>query len=515
MQPSPSSRTRWPEDLTPPGSPVRWLVDNADTYHQILDAVRSARQSVWVMQLAFDADCVAHDVDRSPEHGSGRELLSHALIEAAARQDMDVRVLLNASLLLDTTRALRRYFASRGAARIEVRGVRHFPSLLHAKMIVIDERDAFLLGSPFANGYWDDSRHIPTDARRPLRELGGRPVHDVSCRVTGHAAQHLASTFVELWSRDEESAERTHVVGTGIAPRDEVRVLRTFPQGLLPRQPNGATEILGALIDGIDRARSLIYIEHQYLSARPVVRALARALRRRPRLEVVMVLNQNPDVTAYRGWQNARLRRYGLLAHPRVAVFTLWSAEPPIAATRETLELNQIFVHSKVVIVDDEWACVGTANLDGVSLHSYGDDFSGRLGRRVFRDVRNVDVNLVVENVRAGAHVSGSVAELRCRLWSEHLGVPAADLRAWPPDGWLGLWRGTARENLSFLRRGMLSAKVEGMMGHVLRYSLQPTPARQLADLGIRTDYARLDVRFAPSWLEVHLSPGWVRNMLS
>jgi hypothetical protein len=61
----------------------------------------------------------------------------------------------------------------------------------------------------------------------------------------------------------------------------------------------------------------------------------------------------------------------------------------------------------------------------------------------------------------------------------------------------------------------MLSAKVEGMMGHVLRYSLQPTPARQLADLGIRTDYARLDVRFAPSWLEVHLSPGWVRNMLS
>ena len=39
-----------------------------------------------------------------------------------------------------------------------------------------------------------------------------------------------------------------------------------------------------------------------------------------------MVLNQNPDVTAYRRWQNARLAESGLLAHPRVGVFALWSA---------------------------------------------------------------------------------------------------------------------------------------------------------------------------------------------
>ena len=38
--------------------------------------------------------------------------------------------------------------------------------------------------------------------------------------------------------------------------------------------PAGTTGILDACLEGIATARSLIYIEHQYLSARPVVAAL-------------------------------------------------------------------------------------------------------------------------------------------------------------------------------------------------------------------------------------------------
>ena len=55
-----------------------------------------------------------------------------------------------------------------------------FPRLLHAKLVIVDNQEAFLLGSPFVNGYWDDEQHQPVDARRPLRELGGRPIHDLS-----------------------------------------------------------------------------------------------------------------------------------------------------------------------------------------------------------------------------------------------------------------------------------------------------------------------------------------------
>jgi phosphatidylserine/phosphatidylglycerophosphate/cardiolipin synthase-like enzyme len=290
-----------------------------------------------------------------------------------------------------------------------------------------------------------------------------------------------------------------------------VRIVCTSPARVLPRARGGATEILDALLEGIDGARSLIYVEHQYLSARPVVSALTQALHREPELELIVVLNENPDVTAYQRWQNARLAEAGLLEHPRAGVFALWTAARDTRGSGATA-LNQVFVHSKVVVVDDRWATSGSANLDGVSLYSYGDDFTGTMGRRVFRNVRNFDVNVVVSDNVDDDAVRGSrpVADLRARLWSEHLELPAGSLARRPPAGWLRLWRGRAAANVVALGR---PGSPDEMCGFVLPYSAQRTPALQLIDLGLHIDPARIDVRFNPGWLEVQFSPNWVRNM--
>ncbi|MEP6692340.1 MAG: phospholipase D-like domain-containing protein [Gemmatimonadaceae bacterium] len=510
--------TGWPAraprapDASPAPDPrpeIEWLIDNAQAYASLLDAIRVARRSVWIAQLALDADCVAHARD-----GGADENVLDALLVAASRLEVDVRVLLNATLLLDTARPLQRSLDARPSGdRIRVRGVRRFPQLLHAKIVIIDGSHAFLLGSPFANGYWDDSTHRPVDARRPVRELGGRPVHDVSVRVAGAAVRQLERVFRELWqSAAPEGAteidHREHSPAHG-AQGAPPRIVCTAPRGALRTRPEGSTEILDALLDGIGRARSLIYIEHQYLSARPVVAALADALRREPALELVMVLNQNPDVTAYRRWQNARLREHGLLEHPRAGVFGLWSAARSLERGGVTV-VNQIFVHSKAVIIDDAWAMLGTANLDGVSLHSYGDDFAGPIMRRVFRDVRNFDVNVVSDSPRC----TRSITDLRERLWGEHLGLSRARLAKRPREGWLATWRARARDFTSALNGGALPAKSGGLRAHVLPFSHQPTPRRQLAAAGVRLG-AGLDIRFDPSWLEVHCSPGWVRNMFA
>jgi hypothetical protein len=71
----------------------------------------------------------------------------------------------------------------------------------------------------------------------------------------------------------------------------------------------------------------------------------------------------------------------------------------------------------------------------------------------------------------------------------------------------LPVWRARAADNVVSLNQGTL------MGGFVLPYSTGTTPARQLADVGVRVDSSRLDVRFNPGWLEVHFSPNWVRNM--
>lgn len=510
---------------------VEWLIDNECAYETMLRSIRSARRSIWITQLAFDADCVAHasqPAGRLDGPAGGATVLSEALLAAVDAAPIDVRVLVNATLLLDTAGPLEQFFRSRMSAgrsplgTIEVRGTGRFPQLLHAKMIIADGEAAILMGSPFANGYWDDTRHLPVDARRPARELGGRPLHDVSLRVEGAPVAELELLFDDLWTQasTQPDAPRPEL-GIRSAPGhdrhdDPLRIVCTSPPRMLRGAPEGATEIMDALLEGIAGARTLIYIEHQYLSARPVIRALSDALHREPNLELVVVLNQNPDVTAYRGWQNARLRESGWLDHPRVGLFTPWSAYHDATGGRPTL-LNQVFVHSKVLAIDDRWATVGSANLDGVSLHSYGDDFTGRFARRVFRDVRNFDVNVVVSDPSFDPTTpSGPVRELRTRLWSEHLGLDTSRLEARPREGWLSLWRRSAARNLSWLRGdGQEPSVGPPAGGFVVPYSTQPTPARQLAALGVSVDPDRLELCFDPGWLEVHFSPNWVRNVFA
>ena len=171
-----------------------------------------------------------------------------------------------------------------------------------------------------------------------------------------------------------------------------------------------------------------------------------------------------------------------------------------------------MFVHSKVVTIDDAWATVGSANLDGVSLHSYGDDFAGRLGRRVFRHVRNFDVNAVID-ARAGMELGSEVVrDLRVRLWCEHLGVGPSSVGERPARGWLQYWHERAAGNVQALnepRSGAADAQLRAAVQHPC------DPARQLADLGVRLTIAGSRCSFNPGWLEVHCSPNWVRNMFS
>ena len=508
-----------------------WLIDNAAAYARLLASIRAARRSVWITQLAFDADCVAYDHDATsrrhqPNAAPNDTVLAECLLGVVERAAVDVRILLNATVLLDTARALRRFVARAVAARapiagrVAVRGIRRFPNFLHVKMVLVDGAEAFLLGSPFVNSYWDTPRHHPVDARRPMRELGGRPLHDVSLRLTGSAVSHLEACFAELWNasgatQDGDALPMPALTRHRPSGGEPCRVLRTLPRRSLTHAPHGSTDVLDALLDGIRRARSLIYVEHQYLTSRVVVAALADALTRRRDLELVVVLNQNPDLTAYWAWQNTRIVHAGLLGHPRAGLFTLWSAAPDEARPGVTV-INQVFVHSKVIAIDDEWAMVGAANLDGLSLHSYGDEFSGRFARRVFRHVRNFEVSVVVCDDARSRFSTGSVAELRTRLWAEHLGVRPNSVGVRRPRGWLHMWRTRAAANVAALNDSVDDAGASpGMRGFVLPYSLELTPSRQLANLGVRVDRARLDVRFDPGPLASRLSAGWVRNMFA
>ena len=312
---------------------VDWLIDNAQAYAPLLESLRQARRSVHIAQLAFDADCAAYAQATTGRVPSRDAVIAETLIELANESAAEIRILLNANWMLNTARPLRKYLARCGvpAHRIQVRGMSRFPHFMHAKLVIVDGRDAFLLGSPFVNSYWDDGSHAPFDARRPLRELGGRPLHDVSVRLRGAPVRELEATFASLWRAcgpDARSPRRTTPaprLPAAKAASSATRIVCDAPDGMLPGVPDRSMQMLSELLAGIARARDFIYIEHQYLTSRPIVAALVAALRLVPRLEIIIVLNQNPDLTAYRAWQNAQLTARELLSHPRVGIFSLWS----------------------------------------------------------------------------------------------------------------------------------------------------------------------------------------------
>ena len=524
-------RTRARELHERSSNAINWLIDNAEAYGPLLDALHGARRSIDIAQLAFDADCAAYDRGSPARVPSRDAVIAESLVDLATADGPKIRILLNASWILNTARPLRRYFARCGvpADRIEVRGMSRFPHFMHAKLVLIDGREAFLLGSPFVNSYWDDGSHVPFEPRRPLRELGGRPLHDVSLHLRGPVVSELEAMFKSMWQScgaGKRNAARpmsqVAARGTQSALAARTRLVCDAPPRVLPSVPDGAMRMLTEILAGIARARRFIYIEHQYLTSRPIAAALATALQLVPQLEIVIVLNQNPDLTAYRSWQNTQLSERGLLAHPRVGVFSLWSTAGHPDRPGIT-RISQLFIHSKVLIVDDEWAAAGTSNLDGVSMGDYGDDFESAIGRRVFRGVRNVEVNVIID--AQDAHVvshgrnaplvhdeeSRTIVALRERLWREHLGVALPER---VEGGWLALWRAAAARNVRILSSPASSRTDRPCTaGNVLPYSTRAFPIEQLADLGIDPATASLELCYNPTWLSVYASPHWIRNI--
>ena len=483
---------------------IRWLVDNDQAYAAIAAAIAAARHSISISQLALDAD-FAGPSRQGPiaQHAPFIELL----LSAARDRDVSIRILLNKTILLDTLRPLRRFIAAQPDVhhRIRMRGISFFPGLLHAKMVIVDSSTAFLVGSPFVNGYWDSQAHAPVDATRPHRELSGRPLHDVSVQMTGKGALAVVEFFEQLWQvgkgdpegmQPKASSRDTHL-------KTRARIDTTVPAGV-SGFGNGSTAILRTLRSAIRRANSLIYVEQQYLSSRRVCLELQRALARNSELEIIIVANQNADITAYSRWQVSALREFGLLGHSRVGVFGLWS----VAERNSRRDINQVFVHSKVVLIDDKWAMCGSANLDGVSLHSYGADFAGSLGRNVFKNVRNFDIAMSVDGLDETDSLDTALS-LRQELWSEHLGLDFDPNRARPANGWLSIWRAAASSNIEMLNSGFFP----GEGSFILPYSTSTKPFSQLRECGIDLKRKPIHLHFNPGWFARSFGLGWVLNM--
>ncbi|MEP7024465.1 MAG: phospholipase D-like domain-containing protein [Actinomycetota bacterium] len=312
----------------------------------------------------------------------------------------------------------------------------------HQKLVVlrhpaVPDRDvAFVGGIDLGHSRNDDSRH-PGDPQVMAfpDSYGPRPPwHDIQAEVRGPAVHDLEHTFRERWygssildlpSPLRQLYDRAYHMGatTGRplpqpAPDDQTRrgnhaiqVLRTYPARLrrYPFAPHGERSIAHAYRKALARGRRLIYLEDQYLWSRPVADIIAAALRAQPELHVIAVVPRHPDNDGRFSRVPCLLARDDLMracaaaGGSRFAVYDL-----------ENHQGTPVYVHAKVVVVDDVWAMIGSDNLNRRSWSHDSELSIGVLDAE--RDVREpADPGGLGDGARVFAR------DLRLQLCCEHL----------------------------------------------------------------------------------------------
>ena len=261
----------------------------------------------------------------------------------------------------------------------------------HQKLVVVHRREdpdadlAFIGGIDLCHGRRDDERHLGDPQAEHLdRRYGERaPWHDVEAEVRGPAVGQLFETFRERWN-DRTPTEhrsspwgrmRVHLAKEPTVPaflphaagepapvgRHAVQVLRTYParRPPYPFAPEGERTIARFYRKALRRARSLLYIEDQYFWSNDVGEAVADALRRSPDLRVIVVVPRFPDRDGvisgppHRIGQHRTLDLIDRVGRDRVAVYDI-----------ENERGTPIYVHAKVVVIDDEVALIGSDNMN-------------------------------------------------------------------------------------------------------------------------------------------------------
>ena len=393
---------------------VAFLIDAAAYYEALVDAVRQAQNSIYI---------AAWDID------SRTKLLRRGPIENVPARLGDF---LNAKV--KQTPGLNMYILAWDFPMLYIREREWLPIInlswkthrrihfhlddqhpiggsQHQKIVVIDDAVAFCGGIDLTKNRWDTPQHRPKDQlRKDSDNKPYPPFHDVQMVVDGEAAASLGELFRERWKwatgKHLQPVDSQYTVWPSntrpCATDTRIGIVRTWP-AFKSRQEVRETEKL--YCDAIAAAQKSIYIENQFLTSVAVGRALQKSLEQDKGPEIVLVLPQESSgwleqstMDAIRAHILSRLKQADRSNRLRVFYPATSGGQEPV------------YVHAKIMVVDDRLMLVGSANL---SNRSMGLDS---------------ECSLVMESP-AGSKIAEAVATFRSTLLAEHLGVSTSKIR--------------------------------------------------------------------------------------
>ncbi|MEO7016405.1 MAG: phospholipase D-like domain-containing protein [Leifsonia sp.] len=365
----------------------------------------------------------------------------------------------------------------------------------HQKFFVICHRGdpsrdiAFVGGIDLSYSRRDDADHAGDPQALTMDSRYGKrpPWHDAALELQGPVVADVLAVFAERWNDphplDHRNPYRMLLQRFADMPRHPkplpesapapppagphaVQILRTYgpKRPPFPFAPAGERSVARAYAKAFGRARSLIFIEDQYLWSTEIAGGIAKALVRNPRLQVIVVVPRFPDSDGPLTGPPSRLgqlRAISMLrraAPDRVGVFDL-----------ENHVGTPIYVHAKICIVDDTWVTCGS---DNFNRRSWTTD--SELTCAVF------DTTPEHPDARSGSIDDASpgrfARDLRLQLWAEHLGLDRDDPRLLDIDTGLALWKDTADALDRWHATGRRSPRPAGK---VRRHHIEPVSRLQ------------------------------------
>jgi phospholipase D1/2 len=282
-----------------------------------------------------------------------------------------------------------------------------FDACHHQKFVVIDGTIAFVGGLDLCSSRWDERDHR---AEHPLRinadQTTYAPFHDIQSYNEGPVATKLAELFKARWkcvAGDELDLPPPLDVSVDLEPTisitaKEVAISRT--QRLDSDTPESIQEIRRLFLDAIDSAEHVIYIENQYFSSKALYNALLTRMREvnRSPIDIVLIIAKDAEAILEQlsiGFVQAKLVRH--LKEVAAETGHSFGMYYPVSKGPDGKEVAT-YIHSKLMLVDDRFLSIGSANMNNRSL-GYDTEVNVAwevpLGHVSIRDVR---VNLMAEH---------------------------------------------------------------------------------------------------------------------
>lgn len=393
-----------------------WRIDEAMRFAVIVDAddyfvaarraMLAARQSILLIGWDFDARIPIG----AAEDDGPRCLGDFILWLARRRQGLEIRLLrwdtgaLKAMLRGNTLLTVLRWKAH---PRITLRLDSKHPlaSSHHQKIVVIDDSVAFCGGIDMTAGRWDRRTHLDDDPDRIGPD--GRPHmpwHDVTSAFDGPAARAMGDLARDRWriaTGETLPAARPHPDAWPEGLEPDFRNMLLAISRTCPEMPDTRPvhEIEEMYLRLIAVARRMVYIESQYFASRKVARAIALRLAEPDGPEIVIV---NPVTSD--GWIESQA-----MDSARARLVEALRRHDPHGRLRIYHPMTEggaaIYVHAKVMVVDDRHIRVGSSNLNNRSMRLDSE----------------CDVVLSAD-VLGNEAATARIAQIRDDLIAEHLG---------------------------------------------------------------------------------------------